>query len=70
MKKNLLIVALLIGVLFLVGFQTSKPQYEYKFVNQASEKKANELAALGYELVAVDSSTENVPTYIFKRTKP
>ena len=47
--------------------------FEYKFDYNTSEKKANELGAQGWELVAVQSTgpglANNVPTYVFKRVK-
>ena len=75
MKNRLLLVAILIVTILCAGFvfqNSTKPsQYEYKFEYAASEKKANELAAQGWELVAIESPGANHPvaTYVFKRAK-
>lgn len=73
---------LLIAVLCVVLFASfSRPQtttktrgqFEYKYEYNCSEKKANELGADGWQLVAVESAngrvTGNVSTYVFKREK-
>jgi hypothetical protein len=75
MKNKPFILALLvIAVLLFAGFaQTSKPQYEYKFENNISEQKANELGAQGWELVAaptvISGGMHNVVAYVFKRAR-
>ena len=71
MKRNLLITLALITALFLVGWQVQKPQYEYKFEYSIKEKRANELAAQGWDLIAVgtEGTTVNVAVFVFKRQK-
>lgn len=64
MKKNLLIVV--IAVLLLAGWtRQSTPSWEYKVVFAPVEKKINELAAQGWEVVTVDG----YHNMIFKRAK-
>ena len=47
--------------------------FEYKIEYKLSEKKANELGAQGWELVAMGStgsgSSSNIIEYVFKRAK-
>lgn len=73
-------IALLISLCFLVLTVTawsSSPAaetWEYKIEYKISEKKANELGAQGWELAAIESPSaagigNNVPTYVFKRSK-
>lgn len=70
MKRNILVIVLLASLMFLLGFTVqSKPQWEYKFVLSPTEKKTNQLAAEGWELTAVDSSSDNLPTFVFKRSR-
>lgn len=75
MRKRLILVALLLASLLCLGFYQAqtRPQFEYKFEYGPSEKKANELGREGWELVAVQSTGpgagNNVPTYVFKRSK-
>jgi hypothetical protein len=73
MKRNLLIVLALIALLFLAGWtlQTTRPQLEYKVEYNASEKKINQLAQDGWELIAVspDAETKNLTGFYFKRAK-
>jgi hypothetical protein len=72
MKNTLLIVSLIICLFSSVGM-TYQPLrwFEYKFESAPSEKKTNELASQGWELVAVESAGAGrvAPTYIFKRAK-
>lgn len=73
MKNKLLLLILLLAVLTL-GARFSTPTYEYKFETSISEKKANELGAQGWELVAVDSrsgggTVVSITTFVFKRAK-
>lgn len=64
MKKNLLLIAL--AALLLVGWTFQiKPSWEYKVVNSPTEKKINEVAAQGWEVVTVDG----YHNMIFKRAK-
>lgn len=66
MKKSLLIALALVAVLFLAGWTLqSKPSYEYKVVFAPVEKKINELAVQGWEVVTVDG----YHNMIFKRAK-
>ena len=69
---------LIIAVSVLVAFsQTPKPNlviWEYKFEFQCTEKKANQLGAEGWELVAIQPPSNvgisnNISTYVFKRAK-
>jgi hypothetical protein len=75
MKTTLLIISLLICLLCVgATYQSAAPrQFEYKFEFNPSEKKANELGALGWELVAIQSTGpgtgNNIPTYVFRRVK-
>lgn len=75
MKNILITLILALCVVATVGFtqQPSRPQWEYKFEYNVSEKKANTLGANGWELVAVGSAgsgiTSNVETYVFKRAR-
>ena len=75
MNKKTLLIALALVVLFASAwtFQPKPQQWEYKFVYNAPEKKANELGAQGWELVgaaAENSSTGSATLYLFKRAKP
>lgn len=65
MKKNLLIIVM--AVLLLAGwtYQT-RTDWEYKMVFIPTEKKVNEIASQGWELVAIDTNTKH---YVFKRAK-
>lgn len=51
----------------------TKPVYEYKYEDFATEKKTNELASQGWELVTVASKggggTFITPTFIYRREK-
>lgn len=70
-----------LGILALICFVSlsatpqSKPsQWEYKFSYDCNEKKANSLAAEGWELVAIEGTSDaglghNVSAYVFKRPK-
>lgn len=76
MKRKLLIGSVMLSLLLFAGFafaQKPQPQWEYKFLYEASEKKSNELGSQGWELVAIQSTgpglANNVPTYVFKRQK-
>lgn len=82
MKNKLILLfscAFFIVGLFLCfsSFKTEAAQnnkvWEYKFEFSANEKKANDLGAQGWELVAIQSTGaglgNNVPTYVYKREK-
>lgn len=72
MKTKLHIALLIVLVLVVGGWQMAPAKYEYKFEFNAREKKVNELAAQGWELVAIDSGGSDiasVSTFVFKRTK-
>jgi hypothetical protein len=73
MKKKILSAAALVLLVLCAGFtyQTARSQFEYKFENGVTEKKANELGADGWELVAVlpAGAGRVVPEYIFKRAR-
>lgn len=68
MNKRHWLAALLILLVLSVGAwtQVSKQQWEYKVVFSPVEKKINELASQGWELVTVDT----YQNYVFKRSKP
>lgn len=73
MKRTLLVIAIVLGSLFSVAW-TQRPQqtlWEYKFEYEIREKKANELGAQGWELVAISptGSASSVTEYVFKRAK-
>lgn len=64
MKRNLLIIV--VAVLLLAGWTfQGKPALEYKVVFSPTEKKINETASQGWELVAIDT----YQNYVFKRAK-
>lgn len=65
MKRHLLIALALVAVLFLVGWTIQRQQWEYKLVFSPTEKKINEVASQGWELVTVDTNSN----YVFKRVK-
>lgn len=73
MKKLLLPIIILSILSISAVTQQPKTQWEYKFEYATREKKANELGAQGWELVAVSSlgsgPTSNVAEYVFKRAK-
>jgi hypothetical protein len=74
MRNRLLLVALLVASSFITGLSfrpTPAPTFEYKFEEAPTEKRANALAADGWELVAIESQGPKriVPTYVFKRLK-
>lgn len=75
MRNRILLAASLAVSLLCAAFtyqaQSSKAQVEYKLEYGATEKKVNELAAQGWEVVAVGSggTTVNVPVFVFKRQK-
>lgn len=73
MKTLIIFVVLLAVFAISIGAAQSHPTWEYKFVYEASEKKANQLGQEGWELVAIQSTGpglgNNVPAYVFKRSK-
>lgn len=71
MKNRIYLVAAILLLLCVLGFQTARPQYEYKIEYGVTEKKLNDLAGQGWEVVAVGSggATVNVPVFVFKRAK-
>jgi hypothetical protein len=73
MRKHLLLAAVLFCSVFCAGFayRQGRPQIEYKFEHSPSEKKVNELGSQGWELVAIQSPSQNivVATYVFKRSR-
>lgn len=69
MKNKLLLIVLLLAFLTL-GARFAPTTYEYKFEYEAKEKKVNELAAQGWELVAIDAGGPTAASaYVFKRAK-
>ena len=75
MKRMVLVLALIAGILLTVGWaQQAHATWEYKFEYKMNERKANELDAQGWELAAIESTStagigNNVAVYIFKRSK-
>lgn len=74
MKTLLLIAVLLLTVIVATaGNYPQQKTWEYKIEFNIREKKANELGAQGWELVAVGSAgsgpTSNVTEYVFKRAR-
>lgn len=72
MKRNLITACLVLLILSVSAWtQVSKPQWEYKIEYNATEKKLNQLAAQGWELIAVspDAETKNLTGFYFKRAQ-
>jgi len=73
MKTKLLFVLAIICFVCLSAKPQSKPSsWEYKFQYQCTDKKANELAAEGWELVNMTASGSGMTTAVncaFKRAK-
>jgi len=74
MKKRLLLTFLLLLCVIVAIGATSQPKtWEYRFEYGISAKKANELGAQGWEIVAVGSPgsgpASNVTEYVFKRPR-
>lgn len=74
MKTKILIIAIILSTLFVTAWTVQNaPQkiFEYKYEDKPSEKKANDLGADGWELVAIQSATSNnySAIYVFKREK-
>lgn len=75
--KTKITLALLILVLLFNVAASQAPQrvtWEYKLEYGITPKKANELGAQGWELAAIESTSNagianNVPVYVFKRAK-
>lgn len=71
--KTLLTVLLLAVCLLTVSATSQRPSWEYKFEYKMSEKKANDLAAEGWELIIASSHgsgpASNVTEYVFRRPK-
>lgn len=73
--RIILIVSICLLFLSAGAFSAPAPvTYEYKFEYKMNEKKANELGAQGWELAAIESTSNagianNVPTYVFKRQR-
>lgn len=73
MKNRLVLVTLLVVASFATGLSfQSQPRraVEYKFEEAPTEKRANALAAEGWELAAIESQGPKriAPIYVFKRT--
>lgn len=72
MKRSIPLVALLLACLLCLGFYRAqtRTQWEYRVENlgQISDKKLNELAGQGWELVATAHVNE-FNQFIFKRPK-
>lgn len=59
--KIILLVSICLLVLSVGAFSAPTPTgYEYKFEYKCTEKKANELAANGWELVTMDEGSTGV----------
>lgn len=71
MKRTLALIAIL-AVLLLTGWKMQRTQWEYKFESNPRERRVNELAAEGWELVAIDAGGTgigSISTYVFKRAR-
>lgn len=71
---SIFIVLFAICAITIGGTIQSQPKvWEYKFIFEANEKRANQLGQDGWELIAIQSTGpglgNNVPTYVFKRAK-
>lgn len=71
-----LIIFILLCAICVIGIGASQPQqraWEYKFEYKVNEKKANELAAQGWELTAVGNEASgtmaSIPFMVFRRSK-
>lgn len=72
MKQILIVLALVLSILSVSAIPQTKPQWEYKFVYQCDEKKANASATDGWELVNLSMASYGsigVGTCAFKRAK-
>lgn len=72
MKKRIYLACAVVALLFVVGWtQQPKQAWEYKIEYNISEKKLNQLADQGWELVAAspEASTSNLTGFYFKRPK-
>lgn len=77
MKTKITLVLLTLALLFNVAASqapSSRVIWEYKFEYGLNQKKANDLGAQGWELAAIESTSNagmgnNVPVYVFKRAK-
>lgn len=74
MKRLLITLTLVLSILSISALtqQPKPPQWEYKFDYKCSEKRANDLALQGWELLATSESSNGViatQTCIFKRSK-
>lgn len=70
--KRLVIALLLVCAITVMAQQPQTTnKWEYKFEHKVSEKRANELAAQGWELTAIGNEAEGVmasiPFMVFKR---
>lgn len=70
MKNKLLVIAILLLASLTVSARYTPTTYEYKFEYSAKEKRVNELASQGWELVAIESGGETIASaFVFKRAK-
>lgn len=73
MKRILLVLALVLSILTISWANGPRPTaYEYKFVYQCDEKKANSAAAEGWELVSLSTASYGsigAATCAFKRPR-
>lgn len=72
MKNKILTVVLVLACFVGLGFQVrSTHKWEYKVEHSPGESKINQLGDEGWELVAIQSPSQNilVSTYVFKRPK-
>jgi hypothetical protein len=71
--KTLILILAICMVSIGATVQTQQKTWEYKFLYECNEKKANSLGQEGWELTAIQSTGtglgNNVPTYVFKRLK-
>lgn len=73
MKRLLIALLLVCAITVMAQPPQATNKWEYKFVYECNEKKAAALGQEGWELAAIQSTGpgigNNVPTYVFKRSK-
>lgn len=72
MRRTLITLGLVLSIFSISAIPQQPKQWEYKFVYQCDEKKANSAAADGWELVTLSMTAHGslgVGTCAFKRAK-
>lgn len=70
--KPIIILLLVLSILSVSAIPQTKTQWEYKLDDKCYEKKVNDLAAQGWELITIDSFTYSQVTGLtcaFRRAK-